>query len=185
MGRLSFGSVEAGRGVSLVTKLRLGFDHQKSFVVLIVPHQEDSNTTAPSRPISLLLGWKTGRVAGQSGSRGEQGSGTADQVAGSSPRLPSAREASAVAVTAAESAAATGLDGTRGKGGQACEVGAPTRGSGEAAADEDGVCEGADGAAALMEFQRLVTVAVQKEMLDMCDARVRIKSPRNGAARNY
>lgn len=48
------------------------------------------------------------------------------------------------------------------------------------------MCEGADGAAALMEFQRLVTVAVQKEMMDMCDARVRVKSPINvAAARNY
>ncbi|CBJ31073.1 expressed unknown protein [Ectocarpus siliculosus] len=116
--------------------------------------------------------FETGRVAGQSGSRGEQESGNAGQVAGSSQRLQVTRKASAAAATAAESAAAAGLDDTRGKGGRACRVGAPTRDSGATTADEDGVGEGADRAAALMEFQRLVTLAVQKDMMDMCDARV-------------
>lgn len=64
-------------------------------------------------------------------------------------------------------------------------MGAPTRDSGATTVDEDGVGEGADRAAALMEFQRLVTLAVQKDMMDMCDARVRITSPRNVAGRNY
>ncbi|CAM9489764.1 unnamed protein product [Ectocarpus sp. 4 AP-2014] len=116
--------------------------------------------------------FETGRVAGQSGSRGEKASGNAGQVAGFSQRLHLTRKASAAAATAAESAAATGLDGTQGKGRRACQVGARTHDSGAATADEDGVGEGADRAAALMEFQRLVTVAVQKDMMDMCDARV-------------
>ncbi|CAM9517767.1 unnamed protein product [Ectocarpus sp. 12 AP-2014] len=116
--------------------------------------------------------FETGRVAGQSGSRGEQEPGNAGQVAGSSQRLQLTRKASAAAATAAESAASTGLDDTRGKGGRACRVGAPTRDSGATTADEDGVGEGADRAAALMEFQRLVTLAVQNDMMDMCDARV-------------
>lgn len=80
--------------------------------------------------------------------------------------------------TGAREAAAARQPGARGLGGSRFETGSAARAMGEDGG-EDGDGGGDDGetdcAEALVEFQRLVTVAVQKGMMGMSDARVSYK----------